>query len=110
MPKRVNLRVLIFRSDDRYVAQCLEYDIAAQGETLDEVRYQFEYAVVGRIAAAQELGSDPFDLPAAPPHFHELWDRSATLEAREPALDFPAGLLPSLEVRSPIGRLSPAEK
>ena len=38
-PGKVAVRVVVFQEDDRVCAQCLEYDIAAQGQTLDDCLY-----------------------------------------------------------------------
>lgn len=41
--------VLLFEDDDIWVAQCLEYDIVAQGATVDLARRSFEKTFVGQI-------------------------------------------------------------
>lgn len=67
------LRVLILKEDDWWVAQCLEYDIAAQARTLKDVQYEFQRVFLGRVVAAKESGIKPFEgiLPA-PEVYHKL--------------------------------------
>jgi hypothetical protein len=61
------LSLLIFKEDDWWVAQCLEYDIAAQARTLPDVQYEIQRVLVGRIAMAERLKIDPFEgISAAP--------------------------------------------
>ena len=59
MKKQLNL--LIFKEDDWWIAQCLDYDIAAQARTLSDVQYEFQRILVGRIAMAENLNVDPFE-------------------------------------------------
>jgi len=71
-PPTTKLSVLVFRDDGIWIAQVLEYDIAAQAHTLKDVKYELEKLLVGHIAASLENGLVPFvNTPAAPP---ELWD------------------------------------
>ena len=36
------LSVLLFKEGEKWIAQCLEVDITAQADDLEEVRYRFE--------------------------------------------------------------------
>lgn len=70
-----SVNVLIFRDCEWWVAQCLEYDIAAQARTIKDVEYEFQRVFIGRIAAAQELGIDPFeDIPPAPEAYRKIFE------------------------------------
>lgn len=47
------LRVLFIKGNgdtDNWVAQCLEYDIAAQGKTIREAKKMFELTMAGELA------------------------------------------------------------
>jgi len=69
MKKQLNL--LIFKEDDWWIAQCLNYDIAAQARTLSDVQYEIQRVLVGRIAMAEKLGIDPFKgIPPAPEMYY----------------------------------------
>jgi len=63
-----NVKILIFEERGWWVAQCLEYNIAAQAKRIDDVVYEFERMFSGRILAAKELGIDPFE-DLHPPSF-----------------------------------------
>lgn len=71
MKKELNL--LIFKEDDWWVAQCLEYDIASQARTLPDVQYEIQRILVGRISIAEKLNIDPFEgLAPAPTGYFEM--------------------------------------
>ena len=71
------MRVVIFQEGDWVCAQCLEYDIAAQGKTLDDSLYELERLVVGHIAISVENGLAPLQgLPRAPQQFWDWFERS----------------------------------
>ncbi len=68
-----HLSILILKEDEWWVAQCLEYDIAAQAESKEKAEYEFFRVLCGRISMAEELGVGPFDgIPAAPRYYHQL--------------------------------------
>lgn len=57
---KTTIKVLIFKDHGWYIAQCLEYDIAAQARSLKDVQYEFQRIFIGRICAAKQLGVEPF--------------------------------------------------
>ena len=76
-PRQVAVRVVVFQEDERVCAQCLEYDIAAQGQTLDDCLYQLGRLIVGHLAISTEKGFEPFrDLKRAPQRFWEWFEQS----------------------------------
>jgi hypothetical protein len=95
MEKQLNL--LIFKDCDWWVAQCLEYDIAAQARTLKDVQYEIQRVIIGRIAAAKQLGTDPFeDIPPAPEEYHRIFkdaDKTLRLELK-PIKNFQKNIIP----------------
>lgn len=73
MEKELNF--LIFKDCEWWVAQCIEYDIAAQARTLKDVEYEIQRVIIGRIAAAGELKIDPFEgLPSAPEEYRRIFE------------------------------------
>ena len=63
----------IYRECEWWVAQCLEYDIAVQATSIQDVQYEIQRVLFGRICTAKKLGIDPFEgLPPAPPHYHKI--------------------------------------
>lgn len=55
-----------------WVAQVLEYDLAAQGRTIDDLVYELQRTIVAHIVCCEEEGLVPFDcLPPAPAAYHD---------------------------------------
>lgn len=68
MQEARQIRALLAREGDFWVAQCLEYDIGAQAHDLGELRK--------RLMAA--LDGEPFaGIGPAPQFFHDQWDKRA---------------------------------
>ena len=71
--------ILFERDHGEWVAQCLQYDIGAQAETLADLAYQLQRSIVGHIVIALENGLEPLEcLPPAPDEYWEMW-RKATI-------------------------------
>lgn len=63
-----------FQDGDAWVAQCLERDICAQAESLKDVLYEVQRALVGHLVISIKLGKEPFkDLPPAPKEYWDKW-------------------------------------
>lgn len=76
--KRVNLRVLVFQDQGFYIAQCLEYDIAAQAKSFPDLKKAFACTVLGQIKIQLELGQEPFfGIPKAPKCFWKEYEEKA---------------------------------
>lgn len=59
----------------QWSAQCLEYDMATQADSLAGLYYQIERMIVGHIVVSVELGMEPFKgLSPAPKRFFKLYD------------------------------------
>lgn len=64
-----------------WVAQCLECDIAAQATSLDDLEYELQRELAGRVAVGRKLGVDPFEgLPQAPDPYWRLFSAARKLE------------------------------
>lgn len=75
MSNEKTLRILVFREDEMFIAQCLEFDICAQGVTFDEaIRRMDALLEVERQGTLETSGSEYGGLDSAPPHFHKMWD------------------------------------
>lgn len=68
------IRTVIFPDGDRFVAQALEIDIAAQGSSTDEAYRRLMLAVNAEQQDADHEGRDLFDIGPAPASFHALFD------------------------------------
>lgn len=76
-----SLSILMFKEDGQWVAQCLQYDLAAQASSLRDLQYEMERTIVGHFLMCQEIGKEPFDcLPPAPKKFWDLWHEAARVE------------------------------
>lgn len=68
-----------------WVAQGLEYDIAAQGKTLKEAQDAFERAFVGQVIVNLHHGKEPMEnVPAAPADFWHKFHEGLRLAERKP--------------------------
>lgn len=80
------LDVLVTKEADWWVAQCLQYDLAAQAKTLADLRYAFEHALVAHVVVSLEKRVEPFDsLPSAPRKYWEAWERALPIETERVA-------------------------
>ena len=73
---RKSINVLIFKEDGFWVAQGLEYDLVAQGPSLDQVEKNFVQTLVSQILIDLKNGKEPLvDFGPAPEecirHFNE---------------------------------------
>lgn len=92
------LSVLFIEGDEAWSAQCLEYDITCQAETLNALFYEMERVLVSQLALDEELGRKPFEgIGPAPQGYWEAFKRSQTQMVR-PA----AGLKPAASKQHPI--------
>ena len=80
MPKRLDfkLSVLLRREGAMWVAQCLEYDIVAQGETIPVVKEAFAQTFAGQVFVDLHYNAEPLcGFTQAP---REYWDQFKTAE------------------------------
>jgi hypothetical protein len=78
----ITFRVVMFKSGDSWVAQCLEHDIAAQAKTPQDVPYQLERAIVGHLAIAKHQVLVPFEnVPKAPERYWKMFKSGLKVEA-----------------------------
>lgn len=76
----MSLRVLFLKRSYFWVAQCLEYDIVAQGKTLTDAQEAFERVFVSNIIVNLEAGVVPLSqFREAPREFFDLYERSQQL-------------------------------
>ena len=74
------MRVLLLKENATWIAQCLEYDIAAQGPTIALVKEAFVHAFASQIAVALYYKEDPLaTFGRAPQHYWELFSKAERL-------------------------------
>ena len=86
MAQANQIRAILFKEGDLWVAQCLEFDIGAQARDLDELRGRLMLAIEAERRESIERCGEAFSgISAAPPHFHDLWEkRSGEFQPRHP--------------------------
>ncbi len=95
------IRAIIFREGDLWVAQCVEYDIGAQGRTLPEVTKRLELTVELELEESIRRHGAPFrGVPAAPSSVGDMWESQAG--AFTPAASAPADTRPERD-RAKVG-------
>lgn len=74
MEMKRTARVLIRRENASnghpwYVAQVLEFDLATQAESIDNLTYEIQRMIVAHIVCCEQENVDPFALPSAPQEY-----------------------------------------
>lgn len=67
------LSVLLVREGDTWVAQCLQYDIAAQGKTIADAKAAFAHTFAGQVCVDLHHSVKP--MSGFQPAPKEYWDR-----------------------------------
>lgn len=74
MPQTLVIKVIFMHEGRHWVAQGLEYDLAAQGRTVEETKRAFERTFTGRLLFDRERGRQPLSgLPKAPQKFWDIF-------------------------------------
>ncbi len=95
-----SLSVLLCVEEGTYVAQCLEYDIAAQGRSLHEAMQRFQATFVAHITLDLQEGRSPLcDVQRAPDRYWEQFEKAEPLARPMPLrmpMDLPADVAASV--------------
>lgn len=75
MNESATLRIVVFKEEDMFVAQCLEHDVAVQAPDMSTLQRRFEATLVHEGAGLEQL-------PPAPDRFHKMWDEGLDLESK----------------------------
>lgn len=85
------IRVVVFKSGERWVAQCLEYDLCTSSADLERLPRQLISQLRTQVALDRRSGRQPFaGLSRAPQRFWDLYeqaDRSEVLALKPSLLD-----------------------
>lgn len=74
-----SLRVVIFKEGDAWSAQCLEYDIYARADSLDDVKNRMLVTLALESDASRDAGKRPFEgIDPAPTHYHAMWQQRSS--------------------------------
>jgi hypothetical protein len=88
LPRMLEFKVLVYLEgeNDLYIAQCLNYDLVAEGATLLDVLNSLERIIKTQIKVSLVDGIDPFsDFEPAP---QEFWARYQNSNREEKAFVF----------------------
>ena len=67
MDESMKLRIVVFKEEEMFVAQCLEHDICTQAATIEALQDRMNCLIKAELEAGQEIAP-------APKRFHEMWD------------------------------------
>lgn len=69
-----NIRVVVFREEDQWVAYCLEYDIAAQAPDLETLKRRLEVTISVELDESIRRNGTPFaGIGPAPAYIQDRW-------------------------------------
>lgn len=92
--ERMSLHVVVFRGQRHWVAQCLEVDIAAQAERLEDLPDRFARALLADMRLCREREQEPFSgLPQAPARYWAMWKGSEPVNETAPWEQLPGFLV-----------------
>ncbi len=74
------IRVVVFKGEEHWVAQCLEHDICTQASDLDTLRDRIEQTIAAEHELCSSKGRDLSSIPAAPDHFFRMWDKRSEFD------------------------------
>ena len=73
------LRVVVFQEDGYWVAQCIEYDIGAQGKTFRDMAMHFALTLGLDLDESLNRHGEPFaGIDPAPAYFEKMWEQRAS--------------------------------
>jgi hypothetical protein len=91
----ITIRVVVFKDDDVWVAQCLEYDIGAQAADIDTLNERLNVVLKAELKESIERHGKPFaGIEPAPQRFHTMWEH----RVRSVAITPPAWLIDKAKV------------
>jgi hypothetical protein len=77
MTQTILLRLLFFQEGVRWVAQCVDYDICAGGESISDAQVNFSSLLATEVCLNLENNRGMLDgIPPAPAHFEKLFTAS----------------------------------
>jgi len=71
MSERKALRIVVYKEEDQYIAQCVDYDICTQAADMESLRDRMDCLVELEITESEKSGQE---LDPAPERFHKMWE------------------------------------
>jgi predicted RNase H-like HicB family nuclease len=82
-PAPLSIRFFVSKTEAGYVAQCLEFDIATQAESPEELEASIDLLLSGYAEIAGKTGEEIFaGLKPAPRMFWDLWTQTQQLRPK----------------------------
>ncbi len=77
------IRIIVFNDGGAWVAQCLEYDICAQADDLEELRDRIDATIEAERDYTRSKGKEAFEgIGPAPKHFADMWEKRSSFTSR----------------------------
>ncbi len=93
----IQITGVLLKEASAWVAQGLEYDIAAQGKTIRDAMRAFRRTLVGQIILDIKLGRRPLsNVPKAPDFYWEKYDEGEPLADNRQPLNLPKYVSPQV--------------
>lgn len=74
----ISIRVVVFQDEGKWVGQCLEYDIGAQADSIDELSDRLQVVLKAELKESMDRHGKPFaGIDSAPERFQHMWERRA---------------------------------
>lgn len=85
------INIVAFQEAGGWVAQCLQYDIAAQADSFAELKREMIRAIVSHIIINVERGRAPFEgLKEAPSKFWKMYGEATPLNDESLPVEWPS--------------------
>ena len=76
-PRKYAFRAVVFQEGEWLCAQCLEYNLVAQGKSLPKLCLALQQLIVGHVVVRLRHGQQPFrNLPRAPATYWTMFRQS----------------------------------
>ena len=67
------LRIVVYKEDEKFIAQCVDFDICTQADDVESLKARMDCLIEMEMGYASESGQ-PVD--PAPERFHNMWDQN----------------------------------
>lgn len=89
---KYSVSLLLMTENNIWTAQCLEFDIAAQGKTMSEAMAAFQRTFAGQVCIDIENGKEPFeDFSQAPVDYWDKFEQASERLADRKPFKLPEG-------------------
>jgi hypothetical protein len=72
-----DLRFVVLKEGSHLVAQCLQFDIAVQGRSMEQLSQRLEHTLAAQVLIDSHYGRRPFEgIEPAPKSYWQAWEKS----------------------------------